>query len=102
MITTEFDLVLGEFHFTVLETPGHSPGSVSYYLRDEGMIFAGDVLFQQSVGRTDLRGGNEQQLLKSIHDKLLTLPEDTIVLPGHGPITNIADEMDQNPFLNGF
>lgn len=102
MITTEFDLVLGEFHFTVLETPGHSPGSVSYYLQDEGMIFAGDVLFQQSVGRTDLRGGNEQQLLKSIHDKLLTLPEDTIVLPGHGPITNIADEMDQNPFLNGF
>lgn len=102
MITKEFDLVLGEFNFTVLETPGHSPGSVSYYLRDEGMIFSGDVLFQQSVGRTDLRGGNEQQLLRSIHDKLLTLPEDTIVLPGHGPITNIADEMDQNPFLNGF
>ncbi|WP_433743127.1 MBL fold metallo-hydrolase [Falsibacillus pallidus] len=101
-IAKEGELKIGNFTLNVLETPGHSPGSVSYYLRDEGVIFSGDVLFQQSIGRTDLPGGDQKLLLKTIHEKLLVLPENTLVLSGHGPETLIEDEMDSNPFLNGF
>ncbi|MFJ7746169.1 MBL fold metallo-hydrolase [Peribacillus sp. NPDC097295] len=92
-------LTIGEFTFEILETPGHSPGSVSYYANDERLLFSGDVLFQGSVGRTDLIGGSESVLLKSIETKLLPLSDDTIVFPGHGPITTILDEKDTNPFL---
>ncbi|WP_409301669.1 MBL fold metallo-hydrolase [Peribacillus sp. SCS-155] len=95
-------LSVGSFTFKLLHTPGHSPGSVSYYIEQSGLLFSGDVLFKDSIGRTDLPGGNHDQLMKSIHDKVLTLPEDTIVLSGHGPVTTIMDEMDTNPFLNGF
>ncbi|AST92536.1 MBL fold metallo-hydrolase [Sutcliffiella cohnii] len=102
VITEEKTLVIGDFAFTLLFTPGHSPGSVSYYHEPSGIVFAGDTLFAGSIGRTDLPGGNHATLLASIHDKLLTLPEETAVLPGHGPATTIASEMDQNPFLNGF
>lgn len=102
VITEERTLVIGDFTFTLLFTPGHSPGSVSYYHEPSGAVFAGDTLFAGSIGRTDLPGGNHATLLASIHDKLLTLPEETVVLPGHGPATTIAAEMDQNPFLNGF
>ncbi|WP_251551371.1 MBL fold metallo-hydrolase [Neobacillus muris] len=95
-------LQIHDFVFHVYHTPGHSPGSVSYYFDKEGFVISGDALFQGSIGRTDLPGGNQIQLLKSIHDKLLTLPEETYVLSGHGPVTTIVDEMDSNPFLNGF
>jgi len=82
----------------VLHTPGHTPGGISLYSRDEGTIFVGDTLFADSVGRTDL-GGNMSQLIKSIREKILTLPDETIVYPGHGPITTIAQEKANNPYL---
>ena len=94
-------LEIGSFTFQVLETPGHSPGSVTYYLEPERMAFSGDVLFMQSVGRTDLAGGNESVLMNSIRTKLFPLPEDTIILPGHGPVTELRDEKASNPFLRG-
>lgn len=102
ILTNEKTLSIGDMTLKLFLTPGHSPGSISYYFEEEGVVFAGDTLFKGSVGRTDLPGGNSGELLKSIHDHLLTLPEDTIVLSGHGPETTIADEMDTNPFLNGF
>lgn len=98
----EEEKTIGDFSFYVYETPGHSPGSVSLYFKVEGFVIAGDALFAGSIGRTDLPGGNHAQLLESIHSKLLTLPEETQVLPGHGPVTTIGNEMDGNPFLNGF
>ncbi|MFS0780933.1 MBL fold metallo-hydrolase [Bacillus sp. 1P06AnD] len=102
ILSEEGKLAFGDFLLEVMETPGHSPGSVSYYVKEEGYLFSGDVLFQGSIGRTDLPGGSMDILMKSIHDKVLALPEDTIVLSGHGPVTLIQDEMDSNPFLNGF
>lgn len=83
--------------FKVLHTPGHSPGSVSYLVGD--LLFAGDALFRRSVGRTDLPGGNQDQLFKSIRDKLYALPDDVIVLPGHGPETTIGEEKRGNPYV---
>ncbi|WP_062048162.1 MBL fold metallo-hydrolase [Bacillus sp. JCM 19034] len=102
LINSEKSLTIHSFTFEILETPGHSPGSVSYYMKDESIIFSGDVLFEQSIGRTDLPGGNHEQLLKSIHTKLLDLPEETVVACGHGRPTTIGQEMDHNPFLSGF
>ena len=84
---------------SVIHTPGHTQGSSCLYLPDQTLLIAGDTLFAGSVGRTDLPGGNTQQLLKSIHDRLLTLPDDTKVIPGHGPNTTIATERYENPFL---
>ncbi|WP_411748076.1 MBL fold metallo-hydrolase, partial [Psychrobacillus psychrotolerans] len=78
------------------------PGSLTYYFKDDDYAIVGDTLFQNSIGRTDLPGGNESELLKAIHTKLLTLPETTLVYPGHGSSTTIAAEMESNPFLNGF
>lgn len=101
-ITTNGKMTVGDFSFEVYETPGHSPGSVSFYFQEGEFVASGDALFQGSIGRTDLPGGNHDVLLKSIHDKLLVLPEETDVLPGHGPTTTIGYEMDSNPFLNGF
>ncbi len=95
-------LEVGSFSFKLFHTPGHSPGSVSYYFADEKIVFSGDALFQQGIGRTDLYGGDHELLLQSIHNKLLTLPEETIVASGHGPLTTIGQEMDHNPFLNGY
>jgi hydroxyacylglutathione hydrolase len=102
IISDEGAVKIGDFVFHVYHTPGHSPGSVSYYFAEAGVVISGDALFQGSIGRTDLPGGNQPQLLKSIHDKLLTLPEETYVLSGHGPVTTIVEEMDSNPFLHGF
>ncbi|KAA0549428.1 MBL fold metallo-hydrolase [Bacillus sp. BGMRC 2118] len=98
----EGELSIGDFVFTVFETPGHSPGSISFYFKKDHVVFSGDALFEGSIGRTDLPGGNTEQLLRSIHDKLLTLPEETLVLSGHGLETTIQQEMDTNPFLNGY
>lgn len=102
LINGEGELVFSSFRLNVFETPGHSPGSVSYYVKDVGLIFSGDALFAGSIGRTDLYGGDQKTLLKSIHEKLLSLPEETVVLSGHGPETTIEREMDINPFLSGF
>lgn len=102
VLTDEKELKIGDFSFQIAETPGHSPGSLSFYFKEAGFVIAGDALFSGSIGRTDLPGGNHAQLLKSIHEQLLILPEETIVLPGHGPATTIGQEMDSNPFLNGF
>lgn len=99
LLNGEQRLTIGPFTFEVFETPGHSPGSVSYYVSSIGVVFSGDALFYESIGRTDLRGGNHEQLLMSIRTKLFTLPQDTIVLSGHGPETLIEHEMTYNPFL---
>lgn len=95
-------LEIGPFRIEVRHTPGHSPGSVSFIFHNHRMAIVGDTLFRQSVGRTDLIGGDSQMLLNSIHDKLLTLDDEYIVYPGHGLPTTPGDEKDTNPFLNGF
>ena len=88
-----------EFH--VLHTPGHTQGSLSLWIPAENKLIAGDTLFRDSIGRTDLPGGDGRQILRSIRDKLFPLPEDAIVIPGHGPETTIGREKDRNPFLQG-
>jgi len=90
-------LRLGELSFTVRHTPGHSPGSVS--LVGHGVVFVGDVLFQGSIGRTDLAGGDFDTLIRSIERELLSLADDTIVYSGHGPETTVGQERRHNPFL---
>ncbi|MFT4412621.1 MBL fold metallo-hydrolase [Fredinandcohnia humi] len=102
LLSKEGEFIVGSFTFDLFHTPGHSPGSVSFYNKEVEVVFSGDALFNGSIGRTDLPGGNHDQLLSSIHNKLLTLPEDTLVLSGHGPETTIEAEMDHNPFLNGY
>ncbi len=92
-------LTLGEHEATCLFTPGHAPGHIAFYLPEHGTVLAGDALFQGSVGRTDLPGGDHAQLLASIRRELLTLPNETRVLPGHGPETTIGAERRTNPFL---
>ena len=87
--------------FQILFTPGHSPGSVSLYIPSENKIVGGDVLFQGSVGRTDLPGADHQTLLNSIKTQFLPLDDSIAVIPGHGPITTIGRERDWNPFLQG-
>jgi len=84
---------------SILHTPGHTQGSVCLYLPDQSLLLAGDTLFAGSVGRTDLPGGNSRQLIASINNRLLTLPDDVTVIPGHGPRTTIAAEKETNPFL---
>jgi hydroxyacylglutathione hydrolase len=83
----------------VLHTPGHTPGGICLYSKDEEIIFVGDTLFADSVGRTDMPGGSATKLIKSIKEKLCPLPDETIVYPGHGPVTTIAQEKESNPFL---
>jgi hydroxyacylglutathione hydrolase len=83
----------------ILYTPGHSEGSVCLYLPKEHLLLAGDTLFAGGVGRTDLPGGNAGKLLASIHDRLLSLPDETVVVPGHGSMTTIGAERHSNPFL---
>jgi len=84
---------------SILHTPGHTQGSVCLHLPGENLLLAGDTLFAGSVGRTDLPGGDGPMLIRSIHERLLTLPDETIVLPGHGPKTTIGEERQSNPFL---
>jgi glyoxylase-like metal-dependent hydrolase (beta-lactamase superfamily II) len=83
----------------VLHTPGHTQGSVCLYLPERNLLLAGDTLFAGSVGRTDLPGGDGPTLIRSIHDQLLPLPDNTVVIPGHGPKTTIGEERESNPFL---
>jgi glyoxylase-like metal-dependent hydrolase (beta-lactamase superfamily II) len=95
----EGELSLAGERCVVLATPGHTPGSLSYYFPDSGLLFAGDVLFYRSLGRTDLPGGDTATLFASIRDKLFALPPETRVLPGHGIPTSIGDERDNNPYV---
>jgi glyoxylase-like metal-dependent hydrolase (beta-lactamase superfamily II) len=81
----------------VLETPGHTPGSVCFYA--QGLLFTGDTLFKNSIGRYDIDGGNREQLIDSIRSKLFTLPPETVIMPGHGPQSTIETEINHNPFL---
>ncbi len=90
---------LGADRLEVLFTPGHSPGSISFYCREQGFILSGDVLFRQSIGRTDLPGGDFDTLANSIRRKLFELPDDTVVYSGHGPATTTGYEKAHNPFL---
>ncbi|MFC1977285.1 MBL fold metallo-hydrolase [Chloroflexota bacterium] len=88
---------IGDLHFVVLHTPGHSPGGIC--LLGEGVVFTGDTLFNFSIGRFDMPGGNGEQLINSIHTKLMVLPDSTVVYPGHNPKTTIGTERNWNPFL---
>lgn len=92
-------LKLGEAEMHVIHTPGHTQGSACLFVPSESTLIAGDTLFRDSIGRTDLPGGDGRQILKSIHNRLLTLPEETRVICGHGPETTIGREKDRNPFL---
>ena len=92
----------GRHTVSVIETPGHSPGGVCLKLEeDEPALFAGDTLFQGSIGRTDLWGGSHEQLIQSIREKLWPLDDDTVIYPGHGPSTTLGGEKRHNPFLQG-
>jgi hydroxyacylglutathione hydrolase len=87
-------------NWIVLFTPGHSPGSVCFYCAKQNFVIGGDVLFQQSIGRTDFPGGDYDTLIHSIRTKLFVLPDVTTVFSGHGPSTTIGEEKAHNPFLN--
>lgn len=89
----------GTLAANVLHTPGHTEGSICLYFSAEKILIAGDTLFASSIGRTDLPGGSFEKIIRSIHGKLLTLPDETIVVPGHGALTTIAQERENNPFL---
>jgi hydroxyacylglutathione hydrolase len=88
---------MGDLHFEVLHTPGHSSGGIC--LSGHGVVFSGDTLFNAGIGRTDFPGMSHERLIKSIREKLMVLPDETVVYPGHGPPTTIGDERQGNPFL---
>jgi hydroxyacylglutathione hydrolase len=90
---------IDDLHFTVLHTPGHSRGGIC--LVGHGVIFSGDTLFNFGIGRTDFPGCSHSQLIDSINSKIMALPDDTVVYPGHGPATTVGDERRTNPFLTG-
>jgi hydroxyacylglutathione hydrolase len=94
-------LEVGSLKLEPLYTPGHAPGHLAFYVESEGLVLSGDALFAGSVGRTDLFGGDMEVLVRSINERLLTLPDETRVYPGHGPRTTIGDERAYNPFLRG-
>jgi glyoxylase-like metal-dependent hydrolase (beta-lactamase superfamily II) len=93
-------LNLGTSQIVVLDTPGHSPGHVVFYAESASTVFTGDLIFQQSVGRTDLPGSDQDALLRSIYQQILTLPGDTRILPGHNDETSVEEEVEYNPYLN--
>lgn len=93
------ELSVGEHKFIVYHIPGHTPGHVVFYNQANNLLIAGDVLFRESIGRTDFPGGNHADLIHGIQSKLLTLPDSTRVLPGHGPMTTIGHEKLHNPYL---
>ena len=89
----------GSLTANVLHTPGHTEGSICLYFAPEKKLIAGDTLFAGSIGRTDLPGGSYQKIITSLHDQVLAFPDDTVVVPGHGPLTTVGDERQSNPFL---
>lgn len=100
-IKEEEEILLEDDRLKILFAPGHSPGHVCFYCKEQGFVIGGDVLFRQSIGRTDLPGGNHEMLIQSIKTQLFTLPDETIVYSGHGPATTIGYEKKHNPFLAG-
>jgi hydroxyacylglutathione hydrolase len=92
-------VIFGNSELQLIFAPGHSPAHLCFYAREDNFLIGGDVLFYNSIGRTDLPGGNHQQLLTSIREKLFVLPDSVVVYPGHGGITNIGYEKENNPFL---
>jgi hydroxyacylglutathione hydrolase len=100
-IEDEEILEVGGLRLKSLYTPGHAPGHLAFYLADDRLVLSGDALFAGSVGRTDLLGGDMDLLMCSINERLLTLPDETRVLPGHGPESTIGEERAHNPFLGG-
>lgn len=92
-------IFFGSNKIKALHVPGHSPGSLAYYIEKEGIVFTGDALFAGSIGRTDLPGGDYDTLIYSIKNKLFTLPSETVVYPGHGESSTIGEEMSTNPYL---
>lgn len=98
-LNTENELSFGGTRIKVLHTPGHTPGGVSFYFEEDGVIFSGDTLFAGSIGRTDFPGGDFDQLINSIRTQILSLPDETVVYPGHGPTTTVGAERTTNPFL---
>ncbi len=99
-ILSEGDIItLAGEKIKVLETPGHSPGSLSFYIPESSVILTGDVIFQSSIGRTDLLGGSFPQLIDVIKTKILTLPSETVIVPGHGDTTTVGDEKIYNPYI---
>ena len=92
-------LTIGQTQWLAMDTSGHTPGGLSYYCQSAGVVLTGDALFAGGIGRTDIPGGSSQQLLTNIRDRLLTLPDETVVLPGHGPTSTIGQEKQTNPFL---
>ena len=99
LLTTDDIISFGTHRLTILPTPGHTPGSVSFYCREEGIVFTGDTLFRMSIGRTDFPEGSWKEMDESLHNVVARLPQETTVLPGHGPKTSIADETTYNPYL---
>lgn len=97
-LTENTSLTLGEESIRILSVPGHSPAHVAFYIQSHRILIGGDVLFRESIGRTDLPGGDFNTLIRSIHTKLFTLPDEVIVYPGHGPETTIGYEKIHNPF----
>jgi len=96
------ELNFGKSGWEVIDVPGHSPGHIALYNRQDGLCISGDVLFYRSIGRSDLPGGDQQTLLRSIRKRLFTLPEHTRIFPGHGRETTIGEEKKYNPFCGGF
>ena len=92
-------IFLGEEAIQVLHVPGHSPGGLAFYMPESSLLISGDTIFNGSVGRTDLMGGDMAQLINSIREKILPLPDETVIASGHGPTTTVADEKRCNPFL---
>lgn len=98
-ISTGRVLKVGNIAASVIHTPGHTEGSICLYFPDQKTLVAGDTLFAGSIGRTDLPGGSFEKIMRSLHHQVLALPDDTQVVPGHGPITTIGEERETNPFL---
>ena len=98
-VTTGESVSAGSLTADILHTPGHTEGSICLYFAADKKLIAGDTLFAGSIGRTDLPGGSMQKILHSLHDTVLALPDETLVVPGHGPITTIGEERETNPFL---
>ena len=98
-ITTGETVTAGQHTAQILHTPGHTEGSICLYFAADKKLIAGDTLFAGSIGRTDLPGGSMQKIMRSLHDTVMALPDETVVVPGHGRLTSIGEERENNPFL---